>query len=234
MRNGYDFMGGLQFSLLFALGLREQHRLCDVGCGSLRAGRLLIPYLAAGNYFGIEPRREVVEEGIEHEVGADLIAQRRPQFDYGDDFGLARFDTKFDYVLAQSVFSHTFRDLTTTGLDAISHALTPEGLFVGTLYEEFPILLPRGTNRRPDEGSGFLQQGAVVFTWREWTALLQQAGLVGCRIRWYHNRQTWFVAAPEGREAELKRVVRNAGPRLRGPGFLGHAKRRALARLRSR
>jgi hypothetical protein len=39
----YDFMGATQFALLFAIGLRGHHKLLDFGCGSLRAGRLLIP-----------------------------------------------------------------------------------------------------------------------------------------------------------------------------------------------
>jgi hypothetical protein len=43
----YDFMGASQFRLLCTLGLRENHTLLDFGCGSLRAGRLLIPYLLA-------------------------------------------------------------------------------------------------------------------------------------------------------------------------------------------
>lgn len=41
----YDLMGATQFRLLCTLGLREHHTLLDFGCGSLRAGRLFIPYL---------------------------------------------------------------------------------------------------------------------------------------------------------------------------------------------
>jgi cyclopropane fatty-acyl-phospholipid synthase-like methyltransferase len=41
----YDFMGATQFRLLCTLGLREQHKVLDFGCGSLRAGRLLLSYL---------------------------------------------------------------------------------------------------------------------------------------------------------------------------------------------
>jgi len=231
---GYDLMGGVQFTLLFALGLREYHTLCDVGCGSLRAGRLLIPYLEPGKYFGIEPRQAVLDDGIRTELGPSLVELRRPRFDTGEDFGLSRFQTDFDFVLAQSVFSHTFRDLAVVGLDHIATALAPGGLFVGTVYEEFPILLPRGTNRRPDEGTGFLHQGAVVYTWRDWTALMRDAGLVARRVRWYHNRQTWFVAAHTDHEAAAKKLIGDAIDRLRGPGFLGHARRRALARLGGR
>jgi len=53
----YDLLRALQFRLLCALGLREHHSVLDVGCGSLRAGRLPITYLAPGRYFGIEPNR---------------------------------------------------------------------------------------------------------------------------------------------------------------------------------
>src|SRR4051812_31216030 len=63
-RTRYDLMGATQFALLFALGLRESHTVCDVGCGSLRAGRLLIPYLEADRYCGIEPRTDVLEAGL--------------------------------------------------------------------------------------------------------------------------------------------------------------------------
>ena len=45
----YDIGGAIQFNLLTTLGLREHHRLLDVGCGSLRAGRLFIPYLLKGS-----------------------------------------------------------------------------------------------------------------------------------------------------------------------------------------
>ncbi|MHC4422967.1 MAG: hypothetical protein ACYS1E_20600, partial [Planctomycetota bacterium] len=44
----YDLMGASQFRLLCTLGLRAPHRLLDFGCGSLRAGRLFIPYLNPG------------------------------------------------------------------------------------------------------------------------------------------------------------------------------------------
>lgn len=50
----YDLIGAAQFALLYALGLREYHRLLDIGCGSLRAGRMLISYLNSGGYTGVE------------------------------------------------------------------------------------------------------------------------------------------------------------------------------------
>lgn len=41
----YDLIAAMSFNLLTTLGLRQHYTLFDVGCGSLRIGRLLIPYL---------------------------------------------------------------------------------------------------------------------------------------------------------------------------------------------
>ena len=73
----YDVLTAIQFNLLTALGLREKHFLVDIGCGSLRAGRLLIPYLASGHYFGIEPLPWLIQEGIDKEIGESMIRIKR-------------------------------------------------------------------------------------------------------------------------------------------------------------
>ena len=41
----YDVTAATQFALMVGLGLREDHTLLDIGCGSLCGGRLFIPYL---------------------------------------------------------------------------------------------------------------------------------------------------------------------------------------------
>jgi len=53
--------------------LRQHHKLLDIGCGSLRNARVLIPYLNIGNYYGIEPNYGLVNEGIANELGQDLV-----------------------------------------------------------------------------------------------------------------------------------------------------------------
>ncbi len=102
----YDLIAAMQFNLLTGHGLRETHNLLDIGCGSLRLGRLAIPYLRPGNYYGIEPNIWLVEEGIEKECGRDLIRLKQASFSDRDDFGLTCFGTQFDYLVAQSIFSH--------------------------------------------------------------------------------------------------------------------------------
>ena len=84
----YDLIGATQFTLLITLGLRDHHRLLDFGCGSLRAGRLLIAYLQRGNYHGLEPNAWLVEDAIERQVGRDQVAIKQPRFHAYDDFHL--------------------------------------------------------------------------------------------------------------------------------------------------
>ncbi len=76
----YDLIAAMTFNLLTTLGLRQHHSLLDVGCGSLRIGRLLIPYLNRGKYFGIEPNEWLVEEGIRRELGEGLVQIKDPTF----------------------------------------------------------------------------------------------------------------------------------------------------------
>src|SRR4029079_8095534 len=102
----YDLSSALQFSLLTSLGLREQHSLLDIGCGSLRGGRLALMYLLPEHYYGIEPEQWLIKEGIQKEIGQDLIDLKRPSFNNDSNFTLSVFQRNFDYLIAQSIFSH--------------------------------------------------------------------------------------------------------------------------------
>jgi SAM-dependent methyltransferase len=187
-----------------------------VGCGSLRAGRFLIPYLAAGNYYGIEARESVLQDGIDREVGRELIARKHPTFEITTDFALDRFGVQFDVVLAQSIFSHTFEDLTRHAFGKIASVLKPDGVLVATFVESVPLLPPGFAKpERPTTGSGWLN-GVVTYRWREIHRLLQGAGMDGKPVRWWHHRQTWFVAAlPSGQDA-LQERLRGMRQRLFG------------------
>ena len=68
----YDLISAMSFNLLTSCGLRQHHRLLDIGCGSLRLGRLLIPYLNASNYIGLEPNKWLVEDGLRYELGSSM------------------------------------------------------------------------------------------------------------------------------------------------------------------
>ena len=69
----YDLISGNQFNLLLTLGLRDTHYLLDIGCGSLAGGRLFIPFLLPGRYYGIEPNQWLIQEGIKKIIKVGVL-----------------------------------------------------------------------------------------------------------------------------------------------------------------
>lgn len=197
----YDLIAGQTLGLLFAAGLRETDQLLDLGCGSLRAGRMLIPYLRPGNYYGIEPNEWLVRDGIAHELGDHLIALKRPTFRYVDDFSADAFGVDFDVILAQSIFSHTYPDLTRRGFRRVAKALTPTGVMLATFVEDGPEAPP---------GDGWLYPGCVPYSWPEIRRMLRETGLTGRKVAWAHPRQTWFVAGSD--PVNVERIARTVRP----------------------
>lgn len=100
-----DASGKAAFELL-KLVLRPEDKLLDFGCGSLRVGRWIIPYLEPKSYFGIEPNKWLVEAAQEYEIPEGVWEEKSPQFDYNDQWELDVFNTRFNVVLVSDVFVH--------------------------------------------------------------------------------------------------------------------------------
>ena len=184
----YDWMGATQFRLLCALGLREDHRLLDFGCGSLRAGRLLIPYLKPDHYHGLEPNRWLIEDAIEREVGADLIRIKRPRFLHHDTFTCGEFGVRFDYIVAQSIFSHCGAGLIGRILADFGQSLGEQGIVAATFIHS-------EEGRVAEPGEDWVYPGCLSHPTEVVMDLIRDAGLHGCSIPWLHPRQTWWLLA---------------------------------------
>ena len=180
----YDFMGATQFRLLCTLGLRAHHTLLDFGCGSLRAGRLFINYLDEGRYFGIEPNKWLIDDGIANQLGNDIIQLKKPTFDYSDDFSV-NFDRKFDFIIAQSIFSHAGSDLVRIAIPNLVDSLKDDGIIAMTFVE----------GASSSTKMGWVYPECVEFTPREISEILGCAGVFARKIPWYHPRQSWYLLA---------------------------------------
>jgi cyclopropane fatty-acyl-phospholipid synthase-like methyltransferase len=186
----YDFMGATQFRLLTTLGLREHHSLLDFGCGSLRAGRLFISYLLPGRYCGLEPNRWLVDAGIDEQIGRSMLELKRPTFLYHSDFSATRFGVIFDYILAQSIFSHSGREIVSKSLAEFKMCLAPNGLVVATFAQPHQL-----DETAEYEGTGWIYPGCVAYREETILASAEKAGLAGRTLPWFHPRQTWFALA---------------------------------------
>ena len=186
----YDLRGAAQFALLLAMGLRGHDRLLDFGCGSLRLGRLAIPYLDAGGYTGLEPNQWLVEDGLAHHLGQDILAIKRPTFHAFADFRADRCGAGFDYIVAQSIFSHTGADLVATGLAGFRRALAPDGLALVTFAH------PQPGDPPGDAAAGWVYPNGVSFEPAAILEMIEAAGLFGRALPWFHPRQTWYALSP--------------------------------------
>lgn len=186
----YDLISAMSFGLLTTLGLRQHHSLLDIGCGSLRIGRLLIPYLNKGNYVGIEPNEWLVNEGIAREVGEDQIRIKEPEFLYADSAAKLDDGDVFDFAVAQSIFSHCGRDLVERWLKEVSGHLSHSGALVATFIGGVVDFA----------GSGWVYPHCVSFRLETMLKMSMDAGLRFRLLDWRHPRQQWALFAAPGFE----------------------------------
>jgi SAM-dependent methyltransferase len=185
----YDLVAAMAFNLLTTLGLRQHHSLLDVGCGSLRIGRLLIPYLNRGKYFGVEPNEWLVDEGIGRELGETLVQIKRPTFFFSDSPDtIAQANIAFDFALAQSIFSHCGLDLIGGWLSAISRSLAQNGVLVAT------FLIGQEDSAR----TGWIYPDCVNYRPATLERLATDVNLRFEILDWKHPRQTWALFAAPG------------------------------------
>lgn len=182
-------IGASQFALLFLMGLREEHRLLDFGCGSLRLGRLAIPYLLPHRYCGVEPEAWLVEEGFAREIGEDARRVKHPRFDHNRDFRVDMFGEPFDFIVAQSVFSHTGEAMADTALRNFREALASTGLILANW------LVGEEVEAEHPSSSGWVYPGCVAFAESRVHDLAARCGLASVRLDWPHPTQTWFALA---------------------------------------
>ncbi|MBL9150054.1 MAG: hypothetical protein JNM94_15310 [Phycisphaerae bacterium] len=177
----WDAIGRLQFDFLVAAGLRPNHVLLDIACGSLRGGLHFIPYLDAGNYIGLDRLVDLIILGVAEELGVERFRAKRPRFLVNGRFDLSEIPAAPDFALAQSLFTH----LTNDDIARVFAALAPHAKPTTRFFATF---LPRGSN---DAANPESSHSRLVFrqTPEELAALAAQAGwsmrLIG---DWRHPR----------------------------------------------
>lgn len=189
----YDLIGAAQFALLYALGLREHHRLLDIGCGSLRAGRMLISYLRPGGYAGVEPNRWLIDDAINDQLGREILAVKRPVFDPTEDFSIGHLG-RFDFVLAQGIATNTGPCLLPRLLGAIKQALSPTGIAAATFihpgsgdHDAVEVAIDDQT------APAWRYPGCYAYTRAAIAETISSADLCGQPIGWYHPRHQWWL-----------------------------------------
>jgi len=180
----YDLVGAMQFNLLTSFGLRDFHKLLDIGCGSLRAGKLIIPFLRTGNYYGVEPNNWLIKDGLKNELGNEIISLKSPVFSNSSNFDFQSFNTNFDYLIAQSIFSHASKEQIIRCLSETKEVMKKDGFFLATFI----------LGKENYTGSEWVYPGCVVYKHSFIMNLIKEQNLDAIKTKWYHPRgQTWYV-----------------------------------------
>lgn len=97
--------GPLQLAFLRRHGLTPRSRLLDLGCGTGRFARHVVPFLEPGRYVGLDIAPAALDHAVKlsHQEG---WGARRPCFVLGDGTLGQVVDRPFDIVWAHSVFTH--------------------------------------------------------------------------------------------------------------------------------
>lgn len=181
------------FNLLTCIGLRQHHRVLDIGCGSLRVGRLLIPYLNPKHYFGVEPNKWLVEDGIVNEIGKDLVMIKKPTFSFRASMEEFREPLNLDYAIAQSIFSHCGKDLIEGWLSQISFNLKDDGALVATFL----------VDNKDYDGCGWVYPGCVYYRPQAMAEMASKFDLNFSVLDWAHPRQTWALFSKKKYDTSL-------------------------------
>lgn len=132
---GWNELGKLQFHFLCDQGLRPNHALLDIGCGSLRAGVHFIDYLAPGRSTGIDISDRILEAGRPL-LARGMSEAKSPRLIRNRDLRSREFaDSEFDFVLAQSVFTHMPLADIEECLASVGRVMRPGGQFFFTIFE---------------------------------------------------------------------------------------------------
>ena len=184
----YDAIGNCQFELLTNCGLQPDHFLLDIGCGSLRAGRLFINYLQPAHYFGIEPNQWLVERGIKHELGEQAFETKRPAFKYDQDFNLSAFNQQFDLLIAHSIFTHASKQQISKCFAEARKVMRPTSLLLSTY----------NLGESDYTGSAWVYPGSVEFKFETLDELAREHSLRCAKLFFPHPANAdWLITYDE-------------------------------------
>lgn len=130
----WDELGKLQLEFLIKSGLKPNHKLLDIGCGCLRGGLYYLKYLDDRNYFGLDINHSLIEAG-KIEVEEAGLSHKKPNLIVDDSFSLERFDTKFNFIVSISVFTHLSFNIIVRCLSKARENLLPNGVYYSTYFQ---------------------------------------------------------------------------------------------------
>jgi hypothetical protein len=129
-----------------------------------------------------------VDEGLAQELGREIVALKKPQFFCTDSVAQMGQIEKFDFAMAQSIFSHCGPDLLQQHLTDIFAALSPTGALLATFVK----------GEASSGELGWVYPGCVTYTEQSMAQAANACGYEFVMLDWLHPRQSWALFAKSG------------------------------------
>jgi ABC-type polysaccharide/polyol phosphate transport system ATPase subunit/SAM-dependent methyltransferase len=144
----WDEEGAWVFEFLRARGLRPDHYVLDMGCGSLAAAARLLPFMDQSHYWGFEKNVELFVAGVQIELPRANVRPERGHFLVNDDFDLAGAPHVFDLAIASSLLRRLPLNSVARCFASVIRKLAPGGTFYVAFAE--PGADPFASHVQPD------------------------------------------------------------------------------------
>jgi ubiquinone/menaquinone biosynthesis C-methylase UbiE len=105
-RSDFDIHSDTHYNYLLEQGLQPEHVFLDVGCGACRTAQKVVPYLHAGNYYGLDRMPELIEYGLNEIFEESTVFDKSPKFSVNSEFNVDFVDKPVDFIWCQSLMSH--------------------------------------------------------------------------------------------------------------------------------
>ena len=139
-----------------------------------------------------------IDYGFKNELGNEILKIKDPHFIYNDAFEFSEFNKKFDYIIAQSIFSHASKAQIEKCFEQAENVMKPDSLFLATF-----ILA-----KKDYEGTDWVYPGCVEYSLKYVKHIAQKFNLIARKIFWYHPAQSWFLFFNSKYKAELEIKLR--------------------------
>lgn len=122
-------------SVLESLGGISNKNILDVGCGAIRCAAQFLSELDNGHYVGVDPFEDYITLGTL--IGARLKASDKITLICSDSFEFPA-DRKYDFAIAQSVFTHLPEPKIKECLQKVKEVMKTGGKFLFTYCTTSP------------------------------------------------------------------------------------------------
>jgi hypothetical protein len=114
----------------------------------------------------------LIDDGLNNEIGKTSVIVKQPSFSYDRNYKTDMSEVVFDFIMAQSIFSHTGESTTREALNSFKGSLATNGIVVANW------LIGNETGQFDPATCDWVYPECVPFSLKRVSRLASEAGLV--------------------------------------------------------